>query len=125
MVNLNLTAVLNIMSEEYVYGKGRCDFPKLYKAIEETIDFNTLTVEDVKFLGFKKWDEEEYPNLWLFPIWLFPIIPEGIEVTSISGEKFNFEKEKADKDIRFGCLAYGLEIKEDNKNGEKEENKES
>ena len=51
-------------------------------------------------------------DLYLFPLYLVPIIPEGLEVVSISGKKYRYEKEKADNDIRFGCVAYGIEIKE-------------
>ena len=111
MVDLSLAKILNIMSKEYIYKQGYVDFPKLYESIEKQINFNTLTVEEAKFLGFCRWDEE-YPNLWLFPLWLFPIIPEGIEVIDINGEKYKFEREKADNDERFGCLPYGLELKE-------------
>ena len=34
---------------------------------------------------------------------------------SISGEKYKYEEEKADNDIRFGCVAFGIEIKEETK----------
>lgn len=109
MLDISLAKVLNRMSEEYVYGSGSCDFERLYEQIGEKVDLKSLTIEDAKYLGFCRWDEE-YPNLWLMPIWLFPIIPEGMELMDINGEKFKFERDKADKDIRFGCLAYGIEI---------------
>ena len=32
----------------------------------------------------------------------------------IGGNKYKYEKETADNDIRFGCVAYGIEIKENN-----------
>lgn len=47
-------------------------------------------------------------GLWLIPLWLFGMIPEGIKLTAIDGEEFEFHKETADKDCRFGCLSYGI-----------------
>ena len=51
------------------------------------------------------------PDLWLFPLYLVPIIPEGLEIMYIDGEKGIFKKDDMDNDIRFGCVAYGIEIK--------------
>lgn len=47
--------------------------------------------------------------IWLIPIWLLDVIPAGMELTYISGEKVVFNsKEDIDIDTRFGCLAYGI-----------------
>lgn len=44
----------------------------------------------------------------LFPGEWFDIIPEGFEVTDINGLTYRHNKETADDDIRYGCLAYGI-----------------
>ena len=107
----------NKMSEIYVYcgspefsiKEFNYGFDRFYEELKRHIDFEKLTVEEARELRFGKWDDES--DLWLFPLWLVPIIPEGLEVMSISGEKYKYEEEKADKDIRFGCVAFGIEIK--------------
>lgn len=106
--------LINQTAEIYVYKrynmqKTRYAFDEFYRELKRHIDFEKLTVEEARELRFGKWDDES--DLWLFPLWLVPIIPEGLEVMSISGEKYKYEEEKADKDIRFGCVAFGIEIK--------------
>lgn len=72
------------------------------------INIEALTIEEAKELRFSKWDEES--DLYLFPLWLVPLIPEGMEVTSINGETFKYSKENTNNDIRFGCVAYGINL---------------
>ena len=112
-VILNLTWLINRLAENYVYNLNdinKNDYDLFYDALKNNIDLNKLTVREAKLLRFKRWDEEEQPNLWLFPLWLVPIIPEGLEVTFIDGKKAKYEKNKMNNDIRFGCVAYGIEI---------------
>ena len=114
-----LTWLVNKVSEtnEYNWGddfkasENRKNFDTFYKELKKHIDFKKITVEEAKELRFQRWSEEQ-PNLWLFPLYLVPIIPEGLEVTFITGEKAKYEKDKMDNDIRFGCVAYGIEIKD-------------
>ena len=114
-----LTWLVNKISETIIYDwkdgfkikENKKSFEEFYEELKKHIDFTKLTVEEAKELRFKRWSDEQ-PNLWLFPLYLVPIIQEGLEVTSISGNKYKYEKEKADNDIRFGCVAYGIEIKE-------------
>ena len=114
-----LTWLVNRVSEtnEYNWGddfkasENRKNFNTFYEELKKHIDFTKITVEEAKELRFQRWDEEQ-PDLWLFPLYLVPIIPEGLEVTFISGEKAKYEKDKMDNDIRFGCVAYGIEIKD-------------
>ena len=103
------TIIYDNWSNEFKIKENKASFEKFYKELEKQIDFTKITIEEAKELRFQKWDEEQ-PNLWLFPLWLVPIIPEGLEVTDISGNKYKYEKDKADNDIRFGCVAYGIEI---------------
>ena len=113
-----LTYLANKLSESYVYSNWTNDikaqelelgFNTFYDELKKHIDFTKLTIEEAKELRFKRWGDDQ-PDLWLFPLYLVPIIPEGLEVTFISGEKAKYEKDKMDNDIRFGCVAYGIEI---------------
>lgn len=83
---------------------------KMYEALAKHIDVTTLTVEEARALRFMKWEEES--DLWLFPLWLVPLIPEGLVVTFIDGHTTPYIKDTLDNDIRFGCVAYGIIIKE-------------
>lgn len=70
------------------------------------IDPNDFTVEELKELGFGKWDEET--NLYLMPLWLLPFIKDEIECGSISGERKVIKRDEINNDERFGCLAFGV-----------------
>ena len=85
---------------------------KFYQAFkkENLINFNDLTTEEARELRFCKWQENS--NLYLIPIWLYPLIPIGLELTSISGEKIVFDGNNIADDIRFNCIAYGIELEE-------------
>lgn len=85
-------------------------FNYFYKELERYIDFKNITINEAKELRFGKWSDEQ-PNLWLFPLYLVPIIPEGLEIEYIDGTKGIYEKDKMDNDTRFGCVAYGINIK--------------
>lgn len=80
---------------------------KMVEELRKHIDWNNLTVDDCKELRFNQWSDEL--PIWLIPIWLLDVIPAGMELTYISGEKVVFNsKEDIDIDTRFGCLAYGI-----------------
>ena len=79
--------------------------------IKKHIDFENLTRDEAHELRFAKWDEN-MPNLYLIPLYLVPALPVGIELTSIGGEKIIYDGKNIDNDIRFGVIAYGIEIKE-------------
>ena len=55
---------------------------------------------------------ENTRNLMLIPLYLFEQIPEGQQLYTIGGEAFCFNRQEADKDTRFGCLAYGVKAHE-------------
>ena len=88
---------------------------KFYQAFkkENLINFNDLTTEEARELRFCKWQEND--NLYLIPIWLYPLIPVGLELTSISGEKIVFDGNNIGDDIRFDCIAYGIELEDTEK----------
>lgn len=53
-----------------------------------------------------KWDKET--NLWLLTPYEFDQLPDGLEVTSISGDKKVKGKDYVDQDVQFGHIAYGV-----------------
>ena len=89
---------------------------QLYEELKKHIDVTKLTVEEAKELRFREWDD----GIYLFPLWLVPIIPDGLEVTSISGVAYEYHASETDNDIRFGCVAYGIKIKDGEQNSGKE-----
>lgn len=90
-------------------------FNTFYKSLKKEsnnhlIDLSRMTVETAKEMRFSKWDNNS--DLYLFPLWFVPLIPIGTELTTISGDKIIYDGTNIDNDIRFGCIAYGIELKE-------------
>lgn len=79
--------------------------------IEKHIDFDHITKDEALELGFVRWDESD-PDLYLIPLYLFPILPIGSRLRSILGETIIYNGSNVNNDNRFGCIAYGIEIKE-------------
>ena len=77
----------------------------LNKELKNLIDWDSLTLEDIKNLGFTLWDKSGF---YLIPLYLLPIIPIGTELKCIDGGKIIYDGNNIDNDTRFGCLAYGL-----------------
>lgn len=114
-------------------------FRAFYESIKlnELIDWNNLDEMTAKELRFGKWatdedidtkikrirassdvDEEKERKiqlaentrrLFLIPAWLFPLIPEGMELISISGDRI-INDGQLDSRVRFGCVTYGIHI---------------
>lgn len=59
---------------------------------------------------------ERTKGIRLVPLYLFPIIPHGIELISISGETLIYDGQNIDNDTRFGCTAWGIKLKESEDN---------
>lgn len=78
-------------------------------------DWRNLTLKEAKELRFGRWSNES--DLWLIPLWLFPLIPEDLELTSIGGQKGLVSE--VDTDTRFGCLAWGIILKEERLNADR------
>lgn len=76
--------------------------------LKKHIDILKLTRKEAVELRFGKWEDDG--DLYLIPLYLLPIIPVGTELTSISGETIIYNGTNIDKDIRFGCLAWGIHI---------------
>lgn len=110
-----LTYLANRVSETTQYESWSDEFSrkeikeasqKFVEEIRKYIDWDNLTEEDCKELRFCKWDEES--GIYLIPLYLFPIIPIGLKVYSISGNEIVNDGTNLDNDIRFGCIAYGI-----------------
>ena len=69
-----------------------------------------LSIKEAEELGFRKWGEN---GLYLIPECFYDLLPVGIELTSIMGNKVVFDGSNIDTDTRFGLLAYGIFLKEE------------
>lgn len=98
-------------SDEFCRKEIKETTEKFLDELKKHIDWDNLTVEEARELRFMQWDED-MPDLYLIPLWLLPILPIGMEVTSIDGTKIINNGTNIDNDIRFGCIAYGITIKE-------------
>lgn len=83
---------------------------RLCKELKKYIDLHKLTREEAVELRFGKWAEGD--DLYLIPLYLLPIVPIGMELTSITGKKVIYNGLNIDNDTRFGCIAYGIHIPE-------------
>jgi hypothetical protein len=109
--NVAMTEEYKRWSDEF----SRKETIKSLKRVQEEfkkVDFTELSEDELRDLGFSKWSEEELPGVWLVPLYLYPCIPDGTELTSIFGEKAVKGTDEIDNDVRFGCLAYGITVKE-------------
>lgn len=119
----HFTLLVNKLSELNTYNWGanykerklKYAFDTFYKSLQKEsnnhlVDLSRMTVETAKEMGLRKWDDNG--DLYLFPLWFMPLIPIGTEVTAINGEKIIYDGTNLDNDIRFGCIAYGIELKE-------------
>lgn len=109
-----LSGKLNYTDSEYWQKKKILGSELLEKTKDFNLsvdDFNSLTVDDVEKLGFCKWSEE-FENLYLIPSYLWRFLPCGLEIRNLDNEIIKYNDFNClDNDERFGCLAYGLEIK--------------
>ena len=113
-----LTWYANKVAEtvQYSWSDGYCrkeikdSHDRFIDELKKHIDFQHLTREEARELRFMRWDDES--DLYLIPLWLLPVVPIGTELTCISGDKIIYDGINVDNDIRFGCIAYGIELKE-------------
>lgn len=77
--------------------------------LRKHIDFSNLTKKEASELGFGLWDD----NLYLIPLYLLPIIPLGTELTSIDGQTVKYNGLNVDDDVRYGCIAWGINIEKE------------
>lgn len=85
------------------------DLKGYYENVHEEmkkIDFNKLTEEELKFLGFRKFSQND--ENYLVPLWLLKVLPDGTKLQSIMGEIVEVGKDYINNDVRGGCTAYSL-----------------
>lgn len=112
----NLTATViycEKASSEASYECVKEIYNTLLKEIRDLVNFANLDAKTAKTLGLRKWDNTN-PALFLIPIYLVPLIPVGIELTTIRGDKIIYDGSNIELESRYGMLAYGFMI-EDNK----------
>ena len=67
-------------------------------------NFKSMDINRLKEFGFKSWTDE----LLLIPLWATFLLPNNFELIGIMGDTSTIGK--CNKDIRFGCIAYGFNI---------------
>lgn len=77
---------------------------------EEFEKLRDADVDELQELGLRKWSDTDDGELWLFPGEWFDHIPAGFDVETINGETETFDPDEHSRDIRFGVLAYGVEV---------------
>ena len=82
------------------------------ETVAEFVALKTLPKEILHKMGVRVFDKENGEAHYLYPGEWFNIIPEGLSVVCIDGEKESFSQSTCDDDIRFGCIAYGFKRKE-------------
>ena len=97
------------------FNHNRKEFIEKIKEMVRLVDFKKvnkdIAVDCLLFGTLTKEKAEDHK--FLVPLWLFNYLPEDMELECING---NIEKRKdADNDIRFGCVAYMIEVGSENK----------
>lgn len=84
---------------------------KFYESLSNSIDWDELTREDLVELGFMTWssEEDEY-ELWLFPVWAYPLIPNGMTVYDSKEREFIFNRSTCPFVAMYGYLIFGLRL---------------
>lgn len=78
------------------------------KSVEWFMSLKKKSRAQLKELGMRPWNED---GLWLFPGEWYNSIPENLCVIGINYKEEKFKNGKSDDDVRFGCLPYGLVIR--------------
>lgn len=126
-----LNRFVSLQSQFYEYNllennDGQGYYNSLVKSLKElNIDFNNLIESDAVLLGLYKYhvttSDDKQIEVWLIPLHLYHVIPEGTRLVSAMGNEFTLNYNKMpDDDNRSGYLAYGVTIK---KNQAKNETK--
>lgn len=85
-----------------------------YDSVRKTVDWDSLTRDNCLWLGFMNSQRDMISaqgviqELWLIPQWLIPIIPEGMYVEDVQGNRFQYNSSTCDKTTQFGVLSYGV-----------------
>lgn len=68
-------------------------------------NFKSMDINCLKEFGFKSWNDE----LLLIPLWVTFLLPNDFELIGIMGDTSTIGN--CNKDVRFGCIAYGFNVK--------------
>lgn len=106
----------NAVAEDYqvnnMSNKLKLKTDKFYASIGPVIDWHELTRDDFLRLGFMCYgyaDDDPY-ELWLIPQWLYPVIPEGMQLMDLNNQFFSFKRGCTPYEIFYGCMTYGIRI---------------
>lgn len=91
----------------------RLDLEQIENIIKDdsfTIDPTTFTEQELVNLGFSVWSDDALDKLYLIPAWMYNFLLDGVEFTDINLVNEVFKKGETDRDIRYGCLAFGVVI---------------
>jgi hypothetical protein len=111
------TAILSEVAQGKAYEKHWSDDFALKVAREalekfqekaKKVDILSLSKEELFTLGFANWKD----SLLLIPLYLLPCLPKGTKVESIAGGKAVLGVDDIDNDVRAGCIAYGIPMKD-------------
>jgi hypothetical protein len=139
LTNLFVTGVFSEMDGDKLKESLKKDYFKIcdfYK--NNLLDWNNLSKEDCKFMGFYEWNKECYEEfvrqrksilnkyfdkkelddqieinkrfigLFFIPNYMFGMIPDGLELIDRCGKKVKFNRETADRTSSLGILNYGF-----------------
>lgn len=102
-------------SDEYVRTNLKNAFND-FKAelLKEGFDLDELKKLDgvtLRDFGIKVFDQlNDNTDLWVFPVWMYEMIPDGYKVTDIFGKEEEFKHGETDDDQRMGCLSFGFAL---------------
>lgn len=114
-INSCMRWVINELAPSYINGNFTPEMSSkmstFYDCIGNSLDWFNLTMSDVKSLGFlncSESQEEELTSIWFIPVWLMPVIPEGITLWDRNGNPFIYKRQSCCKDVMYGCLTFGV-----------------
>ena len=86
-------------------------FSKFYDTIKSAIDWDNLTISDVKKLGFITWAQDTDEHIiWMIPAWLYPVIPEGISIWDSNFNMYKFNRADFPFESKYGYLSFGIKF---------------
>lgn len=92
------------IAQDYI---KKCE--SLLEEVQKNLDWNDIDEETANILQFGIWSDEN-PKFRLIPLYLYNIVPVGLNVVGISSGAQKWDG-KQDKDHRFGFLGFGIEVK--------------
>ena len=97
------------------FNSNQKEYIKKIKEMVRLVDFKKVDKSIViDCLLFGTWSKEKTEECkFLVPLWLFNYLPDDMEMECIDGSIV--KKKDADNDIRFGCVAYMIEVGSENK----------